>query len=67
MAGILSGKIRWADLNPARGNKQTVNRPVMILSPIRALSVERIGIQSGEASSEEMIQAAKRLLEFDIL
>lgn len=32
MAGILRGDIRWAELNPARGNEQTGLRPVLILS-----------------------------------
>jgi len=32
MARILRGEIRWADLNPVRGNEQTGNRPVLVLS-----------------------------------
>jgi len=32
MAGILRGEIRWADLNPARGNEQAGARPVLVLS-----------------------------------
>ena len=32
MAGILRGEIRWADLNPVRGNEQARLRPVLILS-----------------------------------
>ncbi len=32
MAGILRGEIRWADLNPAKGHKQSGTRPVLILS-----------------------------------
>lgn len=32
MAGILRGEIRWADLNPVRGNEQAGLRPVIILS-----------------------------------
>ena len=32
MAGILRGEIRWADLNPTRGNEQARLRPVLILS-----------------------------------
>ena len=32
MAGILRGEIRWADLNPVRGQEQSVYRPVVILS-----------------------------------
>jgi mRNA interferase MazF len=32
MARILRGEIRWADLNPARGNEQAGQRPVLILS-----------------------------------
>ncbi|MHB8104677.1 MAG: type II toxin-antitoxin system PemK/MazF family toxin [Dehalococcoidales bacterium] len=32
MAGILRGDIRWADLNPVRGNEQSGLRPVVILS-----------------------------------
>lgn len=32
MAGILRGEIRWADLNPVRGNEQVGLRPVLILS-----------------------------------
>jgi mRNA interferase MazF len=31
MAGILRGEIRWAELNPTRGNEQGL-RPVLILS-----------------------------------
>ena len=32
MAGILRGDIRWADLDPTRGNEQAGQRPVLILS-----------------------------------
>jgi len=32
MARILRGEIRWADLNPTRGHKQSGLRPVLILS-----------------------------------
>ena len=32
MAGILRGEIRWADLNPIRGNEQAGLRPMLILS-----------------------------------
>lgn len=32
MARILSGDIRWADLNPVRGREQAGLRPVLILS-----------------------------------
>ncbi len=32
MAGILRGEIRWADLNPTRGNEQAGQRPVLVLS-----------------------------------
>ena len=32
MAGILRGEIRWADLNPLRGNEHAGLRPVIILS-----------------------------------
>ncbi len=32
MARILSGDIRWADLNPVRGHEQAGLRPVLILS-----------------------------------
>ncbi len=32
MARILRGEIRWADLNPARGQEQAGQRPVLILS-----------------------------------
>ena len=32
MAQILRGEIRWADLNPVRGNEQAGLRPVLILS-----------------------------------
>lgn len=32
MARILRGEIRWADLNPVRGNEQDGHRPVLILS-----------------------------------
>ena len=32
MAGVLRGEIRWADLNPVRGQEQAGQRPVLILS-----------------------------------
>ncbi len=32
MARILRGEIRWAELNPVRGNEQAGRRPVLILS-----------------------------------
>ncbi len=32
MAGVLRGEIRWAQLNPARGNEQSGLRPVLVLS-----------------------------------
>jgi mRNA interferase MazF len=32
VAGILRGDIRWANLNPVRGNEQAGLRPVLILS-----------------------------------
>jgi mRNA interferase MazF len=32
LAGILRGEIRWADLNPVKGNEQAGLRPVVILS-----------------------------------
>ncbi len=32
MARILRGDVRWADLNPVRGNEQAGLRPVLILS-----------------------------------
>ena len=32
MARILRAEIRWADLNPARGNEQEGKRPVLIIS-----------------------------------
>ena len=32
MARILRGDIRWADLNPTRGNEQSGLRPVLIVS-----------------------------------
>ena len=32
MARILRGEIRWADLNPVRGQEQAGFRPVLILS-----------------------------------
>lgn len=32
MAGILRGEIRWADLSPTRGEQQTGQRPVLVLS-----------------------------------
>jgi len=32
MARILRGEIRWADLNPVRGNEQEGKRPVLIIS-----------------------------------
>ncbi len=32
MARVLRGEIRWADLNPVRGNEQAGLRPVLIVS-----------------------------------
>jgi mRNA interferase MazF len=32
MARILRGDVRWADLNPSKGNEQAGIRPVLILS-----------------------------------
>jgi len=32
MAKLLRGDVRWADLNPVRGNEQAGFRPVLILS-----------------------------------
>ena len=32
MAGILRGDIRWADINPTLGNKQSGRRPVLVVS-----------------------------------
>jgi len=32
LAGILRGEIRWADLNPVKGNEQAGLRPIVILS-----------------------------------
>ena len=32
MARILRGEIRWADLDPTRGNEQAGQRPVLVLS-----------------------------------
>lgn len=32
MAGILRGDIRWADLNPTRGNEQAGLRPIVVIS-----------------------------------
>ena len=32
MAPILRGEVRWADLDPTRGNEQSGRRPVLILS-----------------------------------
>ena len=32
MARILRGDVRWADLNPTKGNEQAGVRPVLILS-----------------------------------
>jgi len=32
MARLLRGEIRWADLNPVRGQEQSGLRPVLILS-----------------------------------
>lgn len=32
MAGILRGEIRWAQLDPTRGNEQSGLRPVLVLS-----------------------------------
>jgi mRNA interferase MazF len=32
VARVLSGEIRWADLDPTRGHEQSGRRPVLILS-----------------------------------
>ncbi len=32
MARVLRGEIRWADLNPVRGQEQAGRRPVLVLS-----------------------------------
>jgi len=32
VAGILRGDIRWADLNPTRGNEQAGLRPIVVIS-----------------------------------
>jgi mRNA interferase MazF len=32
VARILRGEVRWADLNPVRGQEQSGHRPVLILS-----------------------------------
>ncbi len=32
MASVLRGEIRWAELDPARGNEQQGTRPVLIIS-----------------------------------
>lgn len=32
MARILRGEVRWADLNPTRGQEQAGHRPVLVLS-----------------------------------
>ena len=32
MAGVLRGEIRWAELDPTRGNEQQGTRPVLIIS-----------------------------------
>jgi len=32
MARVLRGEIRWAELNPVRGRKQSGRRPVLVLS-----------------------------------
>ncbi|MSO82111.1 MAG: type II toxin-antitoxin system PemK/MazF family toxin [Acidobacteria bacterium] len=32
MARILRGEIRWAELNPARGQEQAGQRPILVLS-----------------------------------
>ena len=32
MARILRGEIRWADLNPVKGNEQAGLRPVLVIS-----------------------------------
>lgn len=32
MAGILRGEVRWAELEPIRGNEQSRRRPVLIVS-----------------------------------
>lgn len=32
MARVLRGDVRWADLGPARGNEQSGQRPVLVLS-----------------------------------
>jgi len=108
MARILRGDIRWADLNPVRGQEQAGLRPVLILSqdvfnqrsgtviavaitsrsqragfpltleleskglpkkswakisPIRTLSIERIGRRLGRASPEDIAQVVEGLNE----
>ena len=32
MASILRGEVRWADLNPVKGQEQAGHRPVLIIS-----------------------------------
>src|SRR5262245_55351316 len=32
MARVLRGEVRWADLNPVRGQEQAGERPVLVLS-----------------------------------
>jgi mRNA interferase MazF len=32
MARVLRGEIRWADLNPVRGQEQAGRRPILVLS-----------------------------------
>lgn len=52
MAGILRGEIRWAVLDPARGNEQAGSRPVLILSEEvfneRSGTVIAVALTSGE-------------------
>ena len=52
MARVLRGEIRWADLDPARGNEQAGARPILILSDDvfneRSGTVIAVALTSGE-------------------
>lgn len=55
MARILRGEIRWAELEPVRGNEQTGTRPMLILSEDvfneRSGTVIAVPLTSGEPRS----------------
>jgi mRNA interferase MazF len=68
MARILRGDIRWAALDPARGQEQAGLRPVLVLSQdvfnisqIRTLAVQRIGNRLARALPEELAKVIEGL------